>query len=95
MEWQFLCGKKGIVLETNLIIVEGLPGSGKSTTAAMIADELEKKGKSDSAQRSGGQYTSKAFIEFCESAHVTQSMSKAGSYDNAPMERYFNTRKSE
>ena len=42
----------------------------------------------------GSQYTSKAFIEFCESVHVAQSMSKAGyPYDNAPMERYFNTLK--
>ena len=42
----------------------------------------------------GSQYTSKAFVEFCESVHVTQSMSKAGCpYDNAPMERYFNTLK--
>ena len=32
-------------MKTNLIIVEGLPGGGKSTTAAMIADELSKKGK--------------------------------------------------
>ncbi len=44
----------------------------------------------------GSQYTSKAFVEFCESAGVTQSMSKAGyPYDNAPMERYFNTLKNE
>ena len=44
----------------------------------------------------GSQFTSKAFVEFCESVHVTQSMSKAGyPYDNAPMERYFNTLKNE
>ena len=44
----------------------------------------------------GSQYTSKAFVEFCESARVIQSMSKAGCpYDNAPMERYFNTLKNE
>lgn len=44
----------------------------------------------------GSQYTSKTFVEFCESAHITQSMSKAGyPYDNAPMERYFNTLKNE
>lgn len=40
----------------------------------------------------GSQYASKVFIEFCESVQVRQSMSKAGyPYDNAPMERYFNT----
>lgn len=44
----------------------------------------------------GSQYTSKAFVEFCESVHVSQSMSRAGCpYDNAPMERYFNTLKNE
>ncbi|MCM1201839.1 MAG: IS3 family transposase, partial [Bacteroides fragilis] len=44
----------------------------------------------------GSQYTSRAFVEFCESVHVTQSMSKAGyPYDNTPMERYFNTLKNE
>ena len=44
----------------------------------------------------GSQYTSKVFTEYCESVHVTQSMSKAGyPYDNAPMERYFNTLKNE
>lgn len=43
----------------------------------------------------GSQYTSKSFTEFCESVHVIQSMSKARHpYDNAPMERYFNTLKS-
>ena len=44
----------------------------------------------------GSQFTSKRFVEFCESLHITQSMSKAGCpYDNAPMERYFNTLKNE
>ncbi len=44
----------------------------------------------------GSQYTAKAFVAFCESVHVIQSMSKAGyPYDNAPMERYFNTLKNE
>ena len=44
----------------------------------------------------GSQFTSKAFVEFCESVHVTQSMSKAGyPYDNASMGRYFNTLKNE
>ena len=44
----------------------------------------------------GSQYTSRAFVEFCESVHVEQSMSRAGyPYDNAPMERYFNTLKNE
>lgn len=44
----------------------------------------------------GSQYTSREFVEFCESQGILQSMSKAGyPYDNAPMERYFNTLKSE
>ena len=44
----------------------------------------------------GSQYTSKEFTEFCEKLGITQSMSKAGyPYDNAPMERYFNTLKSD
>lgn len=42
------------------------------------------------------QFTSKAFVEYCEFIHVTQSISKAGyPYDNTPMERYFNTLKNE
>ncbi|MGN0599234.1 MAG: hypothetical protein ACI4JK_05000 [Oscillospiraceae bacterium] len=32
-------------MKTNLIIVEGLPGCGKSTAAAMIAEKLNEKGK--------------------------------------------------
>ena len=44
----------------------------------------------------GSQYTSKSFTEFCAENNVVQSMSKAGyPYDNAPMERYFNTLKNE
>ena len=44
----------------------------------------------------GVQFTSKAFTEFCKENNVTQSMSKAGyPYDNAPMQRYFNTLKNE
>ena len=44
----------------------------------------------------GSQYTSKEFVEYCERMRITQSMSKAGyPYDNAPMERYFNTLKND
>ena len=44
----------------------------------------------------GSQFTSKAFCEFCKEHGITQSMSRPGCpYDNAPMERYFNTLKSE
>lgn len=44
----------------------------------------------------GSQFTSKEFVEFCNSVNIVQSMSKAGCpYDNAPMERYYNTLKNE
>lgn len=44
----------------------------------------------------GSQFTSKAFVEYCKLRNVRQSMSRAGCpYDNAVMERYFNTLKSE
>lgn len=44
----------------------------------------------------GRQYTYKDFTEFCSDNNLIQSMSKAGCpYDNAPMERYFNTFKNE
>ena len=44
----------------------------------------------------GSQYTSKDFTDFCKSVNIQQSMSRAGCpYDNAPMERYYNTLKNE
>lgn len=44
----------------------------------------------------GVQFTSKEFNDYCEENHVQQSMSRAGCpYDNAPMERYYNTLKNE
>lgn len=44
----------------------------------------------------GSQYTSKIFVEYCKEHHIQQSMSKSGGpYDNAVMERYFNTLKHE
>ena len=44
----------------------------------------------------GSQFTSLDFILFCKDCGITQSMSRAGCpYDNAPMERYYNTLKTE
>jgi len=44
----------------------------------------------------GSQYTSKEFNYFCENSFIQQSMSRAGCpYDNAPMERFYNTLKHE
>lgn len=44
----------------------------------------------------GSQFTSLEFIQFCHDLGIRQSMSHAGCpYDNAPMERYYNTLKSE
>lgn len=44
----------------------------------------------------GKQFTSKEFIRFCNAHNVIQSMSRAGCpYDNAVMERYYNTLKNE
>ncbi|HKL73830.1 MAG TPA: IS3 family transposase [Clostridia bacterium] len=44
----------------------------------------------------GSQYTSKKFVDFCSENGVIQSMSRAGCpYDNAPMERFYNTLKNE
>lgn len=44
----------------------------------------------------GSQFTSLRFIPFCHGLGIQQSMSHAGCpYDNAPMERYYNTLKAE
>ena len=44
----------------------------------------------------GSQFASKDFTDYCKSQSILQSMSRAGCpYDNAPMERYFNTLKNE
>lgn len=44
----------------------------------------------------GSQFTSKEFVKYCEEQGIIQSMSKAGCpYDNAVMERYYNTLKEE
>ena len=41
-------------------------------------------------------FTSKEFTDVCVKNHVQQSMSRAGCpYDNAPMERFYNTLKNE
>ena len=44
----------------------------------------------------GSQFTSQEITEFCEEMGITPRMSKATyPYDNAPMERYFNTLKND
>lgn len=44
----------------------------------------------------GSQFASRRFINFCEENNILQSMSRAGNpYDNSPMERFYNTFKSE
>lgn len=77
--------------------------TGKRIDAQLAVDTLE-----HALQRAGGkrgillhsdqgsQYCSNAFTKYCEEQGVLQSMSRAGCpYDNAPMERYFNTLKCE
>ena len=62
--------------------------------ALMTLDELPEELILHSDQ--GSQFTSLEFINFCTDHGITQSMSKAGCpYDNAPMERYYNSLKEE
>ena len=76
----------------------------KSITSELAIRALEKALNNTSKNRreiilhsdQGSQFTSKKFVEYYEEHKIIQSMSKAGCpYDNAPMERYFNTLKSE
>ena len=78
--------------------------NGKEITSLLAIRTLKKALSSQSKMKStlilhsdqGSQFTSKEFTDFCKSENITQSMSKAGCpYDNAPMERYFNTLKNE
>jgi transposase InsO family protein len=78
--------------------------NGKEITSELAINTVKKALASQSPTRGqlilhsdqGSQFTSKEFVEFCESVHITQSMSKAGyPCNNAPMERYYNTLKNE
>jgi transposase InsO family protein len=79
--------------------------TGKEITAELAKKALSKAMKDNpKAVKSGvilhsdqgSQFTSNEFVEACNEYGVRQSMSRAGCpYDNAPMERYFNTLKNE
>ena len=75
---------------------------GKKIDAALAKEAVEKALNTSKVSRvilhsdQGSQFTSKEFVEYCENKGIVQSMSRAGCpYDNAPMERYFNTLKAE
>lgn len=78
--------------------------TGKYITSQLAIDTMKKALKSQPKVKEnliihsdqGSQFTSKEFTTFCSESDITQSMSKAGCpYDNAPMERYYNTLKNE
>lgn len=76
--------------------------SGRNITSQLAMEALEKalkdKPRTEIILHSdqGTQFTSKEFTSFCIVHNIKQSMSRAGCpYDNAPMERYFNTLKCE
>lgn len=79
--------------------------TGKEITAELAKATLSKAIEDNPSAKEAGlilhsdqgtQFTSKEFIETCKRYGIQQSMSRAGCpYDNAPMERYFNTLKSE
>ena len=77
--------------------------NGASITANLAIRTLQKAVKQHKPSKGlilhsdqGAQFTSKEFSNFCEQNYVQQSMSRAGCpYDNAPMERFYNTLKNE
>ena len=77
--------------------------TGKRLDAKLAKETLSEALKSAKGKRGivlhsdqGSQYASRLFTEYCKEKDVIQSMSRAGCpYDNAPMERYFNTLKAE
>ena len=67
----------------------------KATLEKALMEEKPEKGLILHSDQ-GCQFTSWGFINCCESRGICQSMSKAGCpYDNAPMERFYNTLKNE
>jgi putative transposase len=78
--------------------------NGKFITSGLAIQALEKAltakdcnpGKLVLHSDQGSQFTSAEFILYCQKRGIAQSMSHAGCpYDNAPMERYYNTLKAE
>jgi putative transposase len=78
--------------------------TGKAITSELAINTLKKAIASQSNLKEGlilhsdqgSQFTSEDFTEYCSSVGIKQSMSKAGCpYDNAPMERCFNSLKAE
>lgn len=67
----------------------------KNTLKLAISRRKPKKGLILHSDQ-GRQFASEDFIKLCKKHHIQQSMSKAGCpYDNAPMERFYNTLKNE
>jgi len=77
--------------------------NGKSITAGLAADTVKIALKRTNTSGNlilhsdqGSQFASHEFATFCKSNDIVQSMSKAGCpYDNAPIERFYNTYKNE
>ncbi len=77
--------------------------NGKSITAKLATDTIEiAKLRCNNTENiilhsdQGSQFASHEFANYCKENKIIQSMSKAGyPYDNAPMERFYNTYKNE